>query len=62
MGQGRPDAGLGQRFGLKNVAAKELQDVTDANAQVALGDSWRQLAAGEEGAAKNNPRTRIVLV
>ena len=54
--KGVPMLALGSDSTLKNLAAKELQDVQDVNAQVALGDGWWQLAEREGGKAKTHLR------
>ena len=54
MGQRHPDAGVGRRPALKDLAVKELKGLTDATEQAKLGDAWWDLGEKKNGLAKKN--------
>jgi hypothetical protein len=55
---GLPMLALGGDGRLKELAVKELQDVSDAETQVSLGDAWWDLAATSEGVARRQLQSR----
>jgi hypothetical protein len=55
---GLPLLALGDDEDLKELATKELGEVTQADEQVELGDGWWELAKEEEGRAQEQLRRR----
>jgi hypothetical protein len=58
--KGIPLLASGNDEALKALAKREIDETGDARAQAALGDSWWELAAGQEGVTAKHLRKRAV--